>query len=125
MTQTFTVFIVDDDDFSLKLLELAFAQTCKIEFFSTAEACLARLNEDGCVPPDLFLLDVDLLGMDGYTLCRQIQQRPGLENALAIFISGYDNIGSRLEGYDAGGIDYVVKPYNMAELKKKVGSAIL
>jgi CheY-like chemotaxis protein len=123
MTQTFTLFIVDDDDFSLKLLELAFVQTCKLEFFSTAEACLARLNEDGCVPPDLFLLDVDLPGMNGYALCRQIQQRPGLEKALAIFISGYDNIGARLEGYDAGGIDYVVKPYNMAELKKKVGSA--
>lgn len=123
MSQSFTLFIVDDDNFSLKLLELALAQTCQLEFFSTAESCLARLNEEGCVPPDLFLLDVDLPGMDGYTLCRQIQQRPGLENALAIFISGYDNIAARLQGYDAGGIDYVVKPYNMAELKKKVASA--
>ena len=123
MNHDFTLFIVDDDEFALKLLEFAFAQICQLESFATAEDCLARLKQSGCTPPDLFLLDVDLPGMDGYTLCRQIKVLPGLEKSLAIFISGYDNIGSRLQGYDAGGIDYVVKPYNMAELKQKVRSA--
>ena len=123
MNHDFTLFIVDDDEFALKMLEFAFAQICQLESFATAEDCLARLKQSGCTPPDLFLLDVDLPGMDGYALCRQILERPGLESALVIFISGLDNIGSRLQGYDAGGIDYVVKPYNMAELKHKVQSA--
>ena len=123
MSHDFTLFIVDDDDFALKILEFAFAQTCQLESFSTAEDCLARLQQSDCRPPDLFLLDVDLPGMDGYMLCRQIKEMSGLENSLAIFISGFDNIGSRLQGYDAGGIDYVVKPYNMSELKQKVRSA--
>ena len=119
MSHDFTLFIVDDADSARVMLESAFAQKCRVESFKTAEDCLARLNRDGSTP-DLFLLDVDLPGMDGYTLCREIKERPGLVNIPVIFISTLDNIGSRLQGYDAGGIDYVVKPYSVAELKQKV-----
>jgi CheY-like chemotaxis protein len=117
------MFIVDDDDFAIKLLEFAFAQTCQLESFATAAACLARLQQGACAVPDLFLLDVGMPDMDGFVLCREIRTMPGLENAQVIFISGLDDIGSRLQGYDAGGIDYVVKPYNSDELKQKVRAA--
>jgi DNA-binding response OmpR family regulator len=119
MSHDFTLFIVDDAESARIMLESAFAQKCRVKSFKTAEDCLAHLHRDGAAP-NLFLLDVDLPGMDGYTLCREIKELPGLVNIPVIFISTLDNIGSRLQGYDAGGIDYVVKPYSLAELKQKV-----
>lgn len=123
MNTEFTLFVVDDDEFALNLLVFAFGQECRLEAFATAEDCLARLDQEACPAPDLFLLDVDLPGLDGYALCRQIKARPGNENALVIFISGLDDLESRLRGYDAGGVDYVVKPYAMDELREKVRAA--
>ncbi len=122
MSRDFTLFIVDDAKSARILLESAFGQECRVESFATAEDCLARMQQDDCAP-DLFLLDVDLPGMDGYTLCREIKDLPGLDNVPVIFISSLDDLESRLEGYDAGGLDYVIKPYNLAELKQKVGAA--
>jgi len=122
MNHEFTLFIVDDAESARIMLESAFAQECQVESFATAEDCLDRLVHltDAGNIPDLFLLDVDLPGMDGYMLCREIKELPGMEHIPAIFISRLDGLGSRLQGYDAGGIDYVVKPYNLAELKQKV-----
>lgn len=122
MSRDFNMFIVEDTESARLLLESAFSKNGCLETFATAEDCLARLNLAGCAP-DIFLLDVDLPGMDGYTLCRRIKERPGLENIPVIFISSLDDLESRLDGYDAGGMDYVVKPYNLVELRQKVGAA--
>ena len=119
MDSDFTLFAVDDVEFARVLLDSAFRQECRIESFASAEDCLARLDQPGS-SPDLFLLDVDLPGINGYELCRRIKARPAMLNVPVIFLSGFDDADSRLEGYDAGGIDYVVKLYNLAELKKKV-----
>ena len=122
MSHDFTIFIVDDAQTARRILESAFSKDYRVESFASAEDCLVRLDLDG-VSPDLLLLDVDLPGLNGYALCRKIKERQGLENIPAIFISSLDDPESRLEGYDAGGMDYVVKPYSLAELKLKVGAA--
>lgn len=119
MNDAFTLFAVDDDEAARFMLEATFAKEYRFESFATAEDCLARLADGGPLP-DLFLLDVNLPGMDGYMLCRQIKELPGMAHIPVIFISSFDNLSSRLQGYDAGGIDYLVKPYNLAELKQKV-----
>ena len=121
MSQNFTMFVVDDAQSACILLESAFGKEFRVESFATAEDCLERLTQDDC-RPDIFLLDVDLPGIDGYTLCRRIKERQSLKNTPTIFISNLDDLESRLEGYDAGGIDYVVKPYNLDELRQKVGA---
>ena len=53
--------------------------------------------------PDFFLLDVNLPGMDGYTLCRRIKDNPALRNIPVTFVSSNDTIEERVTGYDAGG----------------------
>ncbi|HOL63987.1 MAG TPA: response regulator [Accumulibacter sp.] len=113
------IFIVDDADAARRLLKAAFEKTHAVETFDSAEACLARLSE--CVP-DVFILDVGLPGMDGYALCRQIRQR--LPDTPVIFISALDDLTSALQGYEAGGDDFVVKPYKLAEVKAKVTHAL-
>ena len=117
MDSGYTIFFVDDVEVSRRLIESTLGQLYDVETFASGQACLDRL---AVKTPDLFLLDVDMPEMDGYTLCRHIKERAGIGGSPVIFISGLDDLESRLAGYDAGGEDFIVKPYKLAELKQKV-----
>jgi len=54
------------------------------------------------------------------TLCRHLKNQANTSEVPVIFISGLDDLESRLAGYDVGGDDYIVKPYKLALLKQKV-----
>ena len=71
-------------------------------------------------PADLAILDVMLPGMDGYTLCRRIKDTPALRNIPVTFVSSNDTIEERVTGYDAGGEDFIVKPFEPEELLRKL-----
>ena len=73
--------------------------------------------------PGILLLDVCLPDENGFALCRRIHGIAGLENVPVIFVSGFDDLESKLEGYDAGGIDFISKPVNLIELTRKVDAA--
>lgn len=115
------IFVVDDAEPQLIMLEAALGGQGRVETFLNARACLRRL-EDGVVP-EVFVLDVDMPEMDGYELCEAIRLTPSVEHVPVIFISGRDDLESRLMGYDAGGNDYVVKPFNTSELLRKINAA--
>jgi len=88
-----------------------------IETFESVEVCMPRLADER---PGMFLLDVSLPGMDGYSFCRQIKDDPSLRHIPVTFVSGHDDIDARLAGYDAGGEDFVVKPFDPDEIKRKI-----
>ena len=117
MSSSFRIFAVDDVESARRLLHGAFSKDYDFEAFESAEACLQRVVDS---PPDLFLLDIDLPGMDGYALCRELKSMPAVADKPVIFLSGLDDLESRLQGYDAGGIDFFVKPYKVAELRQKI-----
>ena len=117
MSSSFKVFAVDDDPVVIDIIRAILEPDCQIETFLSAEDCLARLATD---KPDLFLLDVLLPSMDGYALCRLIKDDPALRHAPVTFVSGHDTIEERIHGYDAGGEDFIVKPFEPEELLRKV-----
>ena len=119
MGNDFCIFIVDDDEIIRDMLAVNLSEVGQIEAFDSAESCLERLP--GKVP-GLFLLDVGLPGLDGYELCRQIRSHPETLGVPIIFVSGHDDLQSRLAGYDAGGDDFIIKPYGIAEIQHKVAS---
>lgn len=113
----YSIFAVEDDPASLRLLQAVFQETYALETFASAEACLARLDTG---TPDLFLLDVGLPGVDGYELCRQLKDRPASAHLPVIFISGHVELESRLRGYEVGAHDFIVKPFDLREVRQKV-----
>jgi len=117
MSSSFKVFVVDDDPVILDIMRAILAPDCTIQTFFSSEDCQARLADE---KPDLFLLDINLPGMDGYTLCRQIKDDGNLCNIPVIFVSSNDTIEERIRGYDAGGEDFIVKPFEPEELLRKV-----
>ncbi len=117
MSTDFRIFAVDDVRATCRVLEAGLGKEYGIETFASAEDCLARLATQ---IPDLFLVDVGLPGIDGYELCQRIKSRPDTARTPVIFISSLDDLDSRMKGYDAGGEEFIVKPYKMADLKHKI-----
>lgn len=117
-TSGFRVFAVDDEPAMLELTAAILEDAdCIVESFPSAAACLARLEE---ARPDMFLLDVRMEGMDGYTLCRALKNAPDTADTPVAFVSGLDTIEARLAGYEAGGEDFIVKPFEPTLLVQKV-----
>jgi len=70
--------------------------------------------------PDLILLDVLMPGMDGVEVCRRIRENPEWRDIPIIFLSAADDKEVIVRALEAGGVDYVTKPFNSAEMLSRV-----
>ena len=70
--------------------------------------------------PDLILLDVMMPGIDGFETCRRLQADHNLEDTPVIFLTARDDIEGIVEGFEAGGLDYITKPFKKEEVLLRV-----
>ena len=70
--------------------------------------------------PDLILLDVRMPDMDGFALCRLLQELPQVRDTPILFLTSANAPGERLEGLSHGGVDYILKTCEPAELLARV-----
>jgi two-component system sensor histidine kinase/response regulator len=66
--------------------------------------------------PDLILLDVMMPGINGYETCRRLKEDPELEDIPVIFLTARDDMEGIIEGFQVGGVDYIVKPFKKEEI---------
>ncbi len=74
--------------------------------------------------PDLILLDVMMPGMDGYEVCRRLKDDEQTRLTPVVFITALDDRRARLRGIEAGGDDFLTKPFDQLELSARVKSLI-
>jgi DNA-binding response OmpR family regulator len=117
LSDAFKVFAIDDDPLILEIMREILEPDCAVETFESVEACLPRLEVE---KPGMFLLDVSLPGMDGYAFCRVIKDDESLRDIPVTFVSSNDTIEARIKGYDAGGEDFIVKPFEPEEVLRKI-----
>ena len=110
------ILIVDDSpvniDFLVELLEDYDARTV-IDGFTALEATRNEL-------PDLILLDITMPGLNGYETCRRLKAKPETKDIPVIFLSASNDPQSIVKGFEAGGIDYITKPYNTKEVLARI-----
>ncbi len=111
------ILIVDDSEMNLEVLEHLLCADYALETAASGEECLEKLL---VFCPDLVLLDIMMPGLNGYETCRRIKSSPVGNFTQVILISGKASPAERLEGYEAGGDDFVVKPFAHDELLAKV-----
>jgi two-component system, sensor histidine kinase and response regulator len=70
--------------------------------------------------PDLILLDVQMPEMDGFEVCRRLKEQEFSRNIPIIFITGRGDTDDLVLGFKSGAVDYVIKPFNSAELMTRV-----
>ncbi|ETW94628.1 MAG: hypothetical protein ETSY1_34010, partial [Candidatus Entotheonella factor] len=109
--------IVDDYPANIEILKKIFAGHYEL---TTAASGDEALIEAGISRPDIILLDVMMPGMDGYETCRQLRATPDLAHTKILMVSAKARLEERLQGYDAGADDYIVKPFDPHELRAKV-----
>lgn len=113
-----SILIVDDTPSSLRLLDRMLSeQGYTIRTASCGEQALSFARSD---PPDLVLLDIDMPGMDGYDVCERLKADEILKEIPVIFISALAETANIVRGFDAGGVDYIVKPFNSREVQARV-----
>ncbi len=111
------IMIVDDSEMNRDVLEHLFRNDYSLEMAVSGEECLEKLL---VFCPDLILLDIMMPDLNGYETCRKIKSSPVGDFTQVILISGKASSTERLEGYEAGADDYVVKPFEHDELLAKV-----
>lgn len=82
-------------------------------------SALARLE---LVSPDAILLDALMPGLSGFEVCRRLKAEPALAHVPVIFMTGLSETPHIVEGFDAGGVDYVVKPVRAQEVLARLGT---
>ncbi|MEG4069977.1 response regulator [Microcoleus sp. Pol11C2] len=70
--------------------------------------------------PDLILLDIKMPEMDGYEVCTQLKEDPKTSDIPVIFISALDEVWDKLTAFQVGGVDYVTKPFHVAEVLARI-----
>ncbi|OQY60463.1 MAG: two-component system response regulator [Desulfobacteraceae bacterium 4572_88] len=70
--------------------------------------------------PDLILLDVLMPGMDGFEVCRKLKEYPETRDIPIIFITAMDSPDDKTKGFEMGAVDYITKPFDIAEVKARV-----
>lgn len=112
-----TLYCVDHEPVSRVVLKAIFDRDHDVEVFPDAQSCLERIAAR-C--PDMILADVDVPGMNGYDLCRHIKDDYTTRHVPVVFISRKEDLDSRLEGYQSGGEDFIIKPYALDEVRGRV-----
>jgi len=117
MSEKIKILAIDDDQFMREMFADVLGETYQILSAEDGHDALAIALAE---TPDLILLDIEMPGMDGYETCCKILEEDSLASVPVIFVSGHDQIEERLKGYEVGGSDYVVKPFNAQELQAKI-----
>src|SRR5438105_8943691 len=116
------VLAVDDQPASLQFLIDSLARRA----FNVAWAVSGKdgIEQAELVLPDLILLDVQMPGLDGFETCRRLKANPLTREIPVIFMTSSTDIADMLAGFAAGGVDYVTKPINLAEVMARIDTHI-
>lgn len=74
--------------------------------------------------PDLVLLDIVMPGLDGYEVCRRLRESPRTREIPVMFLSALEDAQNKAKGFEAGGNDYLVKPFEVLEVQARVRSLL-
>jgi two-component system sensor histidine kinase/response regulator len=112
------ILIVDDQEENIRVVGTVLSLfDYDIVAATSGEQALARMEARR---PDLVLLDVIMPEMDGLAVCRRIKDHPAWSDIPVIFLSAADDKNLIVQALEAGGVDYVTKPFNRAELLSRV-----
>jgi len=117
MSQAIKLMAVDDNDTNLEIIEEALSEGYTIELVSSGVECLSKLEVS---KPKLILMDVNMPELNGYETCKKIKSAPETAGIPVIFISALNTLDERIKGYEAGGEDFVTKPFEEKELCAKI-----
>ena len=115
------ILCVDDEPVNLTILEEVLQDNYELITVKSGTDCLEQV---GIQKPDLILLDVNMPDMDGLETCARLREDAETADIPIIFVSALASQEELMAGYEAGGDDYITKPFSEGILQKKVQIAL-
>ena len=112
------IMVVDDTPENLTLLN-DMLQNRGYEVFALPNGEMA-LKAAAKNPPDLILLDINMPGLNGYEVCKRLKADEHLAEIPVIFLSAYNETEHKITAFQAGGVDYITKPFQSEEVEARV-----
>jgi PAS domain S-box-containing protein len=112
------ILIVDDESANLQLLSELLGRAG----YQVRPANNPQLAIDSALgqPPKLILLDVRMPEMDGFEVCRRLKQDERTRDIPIIFISALQDVQDKVRGFEAGGVDFISKPFQEQEVLARI-----
>ena len=118
MIKKYTILIIDDKVENLKYLNTILKKE-NYEIKATTNATFAidsAINN----PVDLILLDIKMPELNGFEVCKILKEHDNIKEIPIIFISALDDVNSKVEAFEHGGVDYITKPFEEKEIKARI-----
>ena len=115
-----TILLVDDNDANLTIL----TEKLKSLDYHTVSAHDGQqaLEFAPELRPDLIMMDVIMPKMDGFVACRHLKELDETRDIPVIFMTGLNDIDKKLQGFELGGVDYIMKPFQLPEVVARVNT---
>ena len=112
-----TILIIDDSPVNLKIVRKLLGDEYQSILADNGQKGLQLAAEN---LPDLILLDILMPDMDGLTVCRKLKSQPETAGIPVIFITVVSGSKEVVKGFEAGGQDYIIKPFSSQELLARI-----
>lgn len=117
-----TILAVDDNPENLVLLAGILERAgYEVRAANSGRRALAIIEHDA---PELILLDVEMPEMNGYEVCAEVKARRELRHVPVVFLSAHHSVEDKLQGFAAGGVDYISKPFDESEVLARVDTQL-
>lgn len=116
------VLIVDDAPVNIQILADCLKDNYQIKVASDGLRCLELVPSN--IEPDLILLDIEMPGMNGYEVCRQLKMNSLTQNIPVIFVTANDHEEDEEKGLKLGAVDYITKPIRPSIVSARVNTHI-
>ena len=114
------LLVEDDADIAAGIADYLGVHGVEVDFAYTAAQARSRLQVQAF---DLVVLDVNLPDQDGLSLCRMLKREADLRSPV-LFLTARGALDDKLGAFDAGAVDYRVKPFSPAELLARVRAIV-
>ena len=115
---TGSILVVDDMPDNLQVLaEILIREGYVVRPVTSAAAAFRTM---AAALPELVLADIKMPGMDGFEFCRRMKAEQRTEDIPVIFISALGETKDKLRAFEAGGVDYITKPFQAEEVVARV-----
>ena len=112
-----SILVIDDDKITHSFIKRALEGTYQLfPAFNGEEG----LQQAAAIRPNIILLDVEMPGMNGYEVCEILKASEATKQIPVIFLSSHSSLRERMQGFEAGADDYIVKPFQPEDLKAKL-----